>query len=193
MQQGNAIASSAAAGMEAMQSSLTYEALTAGFMTEGESVTAFMMDYTSLDTWEYGRERDTKKTFPAGKALVTSQRLLMLSCQPTHLTNIVVTGAPQHGGLQGNLELSYKAANSVSYRPVPLVSFRSIAMMIETSSTSVATVNKKAWDLNRCCGLQWCVFGCSLCDCFNGCCNNTWSGWNTTTMTNDRYIELDYE
>ena len=54
----------------AIQSGLSYESLTEGFMTEGETVTAFMIDYTSIDTWEYGREGDTKKTLPAGKALV---------------------------------------------------------------------------------------------------------------------------
>jgi hypothetical protein len=190
-QQGNTIATNAAAGMEAMQSGLSYESLTEGFMTEGETVTAFMIDYTSIDTWEYGREGDTKKTLPAGKALVTSQRLLLLSCQPTHQTNINAIGTPQWGSQQGRLELSYKAANSVSYRPVPLVNFRSVSMMIEASTTGTATVNKQSWNLNRCCGFQWCLLGCG--GCLDDCCNNSWSGYNFATSTNDRYIELDYE
>ena len=123
----------------------------------------------------------------AGKALLTSQRLLMLSCQPTSAGDISVSGSPEQGNRKGTIILSYKAANSVSYRPVTLKSFRSIAMMMETSTTGEATISKKADDLSSC----FCCLSC--CSCCDGCCDNVWRGSSFSTATSDRYLELDYE
>ena len=44
----------------------------------------FIIDYETLEVSEYGDKlSQTKQCFPAGKALITSKRLLLLSCQPT--------------------------------------------------------------------------------------------------------------
>lgn len=44
----------------------------------------FIIDYETLEVSEYGDKlNQTKKCYPAGKALITSKRLLLLSCQPT--------------------------------------------------------------------------------------------------------------
>jgi hypothetical protein len=170
---------------------MSYESLIEGFMTEGESVTSFMIDYASVEIWEYGKRDKTLAKYPAGKALLTSHRLLLLSCQPTSSGGITVTGNPEYGRLKGTISLSYKAANSVSYRPVPLANFRSISMMMETSTTGEATVVKSANNLSGCTGCTWCILQwCSFC---NDCCDNSWRGDSWSSATNSRYIELDYE
>jgi hypothetical protein len=174
--------------MDQMQGGMSYELLTEGFMTEGESMTTFMLDYSSVESWEYGKRDTTLTHYPAGKALLTSQRLLLLSCQPTSAANIAVSGTPETGNRNGSVSLTYKAANSVSYRPVPLCNFRAISMMIETSSTGEATIVKKATNLGGC---TWSCLGCFRC--LNDCCDNSWRGDSFCIATNQRYIELDYE
>jgi hypothetical protein len=52
---GASIATTAVAGMESMHGGLSYESLTEGFMTHGESMTTHMIDYTSVEIWEYGQ------------------------------------------------------------------------------------------------------------------------------------------
>jgi hypothetical protein len=55
--QGNSIAQTCTGRMEAMQANLSYESLTEGFMTSGESMTTFMMEYKSMETWTYGNRK----------------------------------------------------------------------------------------------------------------------------------------
>jgi hypothetical protein len=61
--------------MDSMQSNLSYESLAEGFMTPGESGTTFMLDYTSLQMWEYGK-RETLQELP-GK--YTNNLLLVIA------------------------------------------------------------------------------------------------------------------
>ena len=150
--EGQIIAASAAQSMDAMNSNLSYESLVQGFMTTGESVTTFMIDYGSLKMWEYGRKDKTEKMLPAGKALITSQRLLLLSCQPTAHTHITREGDTPHlGRNHGHYDLLYKAANTVSYQPIPLTCFRSLSLSMETAAHGQGVVQKNAPEINNGC------------------------------------------
>ena len=171
--------------MEAMNSHLSYESLIEGFMTTGESVTTFMIGYESLKMWEYGRKDKTEQELPAGKALITNQRLLFLSCQPTYSASITKTGSPHLGRDVGHYDLSYKAANSVSYQPIPLGCFRALSLSMETATRNTAVVNKSLPKVQ-----PGCCCGC--------CCKDlgTWVGhelsWRSVSAS-ERFIELAFE
>jgi hypothetical protein len=179
--EGQKIAATASQNMAAMNSHLSYESLIQGFMTTGESATTFIIGYESLKMWEYGKRKETEKELPAGKALITTQRLLFLSCQPNFLTNIAKTGTPHLGQSQGHYELLYKAANSVSYQPIPLGCFRALSMSMETATTSKSVVNKDLPNINTglCCG----------------CCSNlgTWVSHSSSASVSERFIEMAFE
>eukprot|EP01043_Picozoa_sp_COSAG02_P031570 COSAG02_NODE_2067_length_9945_cov_24.620150_6_plen_130_part_00 len=122
--------------------------------------------------------------------MVTSQRLLLLSCQPTTGASINVNGKPHMGYAQGSVALTYKAANSVSYRPVSLANIRSIAMLMETATEGVAVVNKQARQFDQ---VTWCCLNffdcfalCCSCHCCNDLCQNTWRGTTSHTAKNQR-------
>lgn len=76
------------------------------------------------------------------------------------LADVIIDGSPQMGKKRGTIELSYKASNSVSYQPIPLASFRSIRMQIESSTVAEASVAKKAMDIDCCTN---CCLGCCPC------------------------------
>eukprot|EP01044_Picomonas_judraskeda_P000256 COSAG03_NODE_10_length_23829_cov_21.731395_17_plen_323_part_00 len=179
--EGQKIAANASQNMAAMNSHLSYESLIQGFMTTGESATTFIIGYESLKMWEYGKKEETEKELPAGKALITTQRLLFLSCQPTYHTNIAKTGTPHLGQSQGHYELLYKAANSVSYQPIPLGCFRALSMSMETATRTTSVVNKNMPSINKglCCG----------------CCQNlgTWVSQSSAVSVSERFIEMAFE
>ena len=76
---GELVASTAAQNMQAMTSGLSYETLIEGFLLPGEIVDGecSMLDYTSLETFDVGST--DVKTLPAGKALLTNRRLILVS------------------------------------------------------------------------------------------------------------------
>ena len=178
---GKGIAEAAAQGMEAMNSNLSYESLVEGFMTTGESATTHMLGYDSIKIWEYGQKDATEKVIPAGKALITTQRLLLLSCQPTYSAGVAKTGEPHLGSSSGNYQLSYEAANSVLYQPIPLTCFRSLSLSMASGSHGQAVVHKDRAAINKgiCCG----------------CCKQlgSWTGSASNKTMHDRFIQLAFE
>ena len=53
--------------MEAMQSGLSIEQLTEGFMTQGESLTTFMVGYETVYIWPHGEPMPEKPKYHAGR------------------------------------------------------------------------------------------------------------------------------
>ena len=176
---GELVASTAAQNMQAMTSGLSYETLIEGFLLPGEIVDGecSMLDYTSLETSDVGSTN--VKTLPAGKALLTNRRLILVSCQP-NLTCDFVGLSPQQ------FKVSYDAANSISYTSIPLVNFRGMSMKVETKSHAESTVQKQGDEQCSClhdltCGLLERI------------CPNPFMAFGPyTTAENIRYLDLDY-
>lgn len=180
--QGNEIARAAVDAMGA-NTDLSYEDTINGFLSPGESTTGVMLEYDSAEIWECGDRAESSKLLARGQAVFTDKRLLLVSCKPTALATVTMEGVPQNGHSFGSWQLAYKAANSVSYMPIPLTSFRGVSVSLEISSTGEATVQKKTPDISQregpcpCCPIK----------------DNEWIGSNDVVKSSERYIELDYE
>ena len=177
---GQLVASTAAQNMQAMTSGLSYETLIEGFLLPGEIVDGecSMLDYTSLNTFNVGST--DVKTLPAGKALLTNRRLILVSCQPNLLCDF-----EQIGSAPRQYKLSYDAANSISYTSIPLVNFRDMSMKVETKSHAESTVQK---------GDEACSCLHDLtCGLLESICPNPFTAFGPyVTAENIRYLDLDY-
>jgi hypothetical protein len=115
---GASITQLATSSMQTMESGLDYESLVAGFMTMGETMSADaqMLAFDSVEMWAYsggGTRPSTVTQSSSGKALITNQRLLFLSCNPSSEASVIQEKKPANGGQCGQYILSYKASNSV--------------------------------------------------------------------------------
>jgi hypothetical protein len=136
---GNSITQLATSSMTAMESGLDYESLVAGFMTHGETknADAQLLAFDSVEMWAYAENNNRRKS-SSGKALVTNQRLLFLSCNPSNSASMISVGSPVDGGQKGQYVLTYKASNSVRQLGAPwghLASQNLIAMDVMFSKS----------------------------------------------------------
>ena len=101
--------------MEAHTGNLTYDSLLKGFMSSGENALTHPLQFKSAEIWDYQQD-DKKKTYSQGRCVITSQRLLLMSCEPGTMTKFVQTGAPQKGRAKGRVELNYSASSATTRR-----------------------------------------------------------------------------
>lgn len=133
---------------------MSYNEFLPGLIYKDESfVSADHIEYLSLSI--YDETFNLLQTKPAGRAVLTDKRMLLVSSQYHEDFTLTNFGDPKK--LPGGYTMSMSCSDSVYYLPIPLKFFRSIEVQGQTGASGSISVHAQAPPCNGWCGLCGCL------------------------------------
>jgi len=133
---------------------MSYNELLSGLIYKDEQiVSSDYMDYISLSV--YDESFKLLHTKPAGKAILTNKRMLLMSTQYYENFSLTQFGDPKKN--PGGYTMSLTCSDSVYYLPIPLRCFRSVEVKGQTGASGSISLHAQDPPCRGWCGICGCL------------------------------------